>query len=122
MYINQQQLRQAFVNHLVQYCDLTKDRAEKSTIDFPEAMLCYLNDDYLDTCEINGEEYEKVAYWTDLGRIGEPSAPNFFFLAYYKKEDENHLSALYQCTNLDKNDFAQYKYEKHKKAIAHFFK
>lgn len=109
--LNIEEIRKEFALHLTTFCGLSPARAEKGVADFPEEMLCYLKDEYIEDCTINNTAYEKVAYWTDLDRIGIPQTPNFFFYAFYKKEDFNHEEALYQCEELNPEDFRQLEYE-----------
>ena len=131
MYINQHQLQEAFVNHLVQICKCPEHYARTISEAFPNTFACpFLEEDWIGDCKIGSDDYVRYSAYTTLERIGFPGVPNFFFYIYYKKADVTDRTVgayaaadkLYQCTELDKEDFPQLKYEKKKKLILHNFK
>lgn len=119
-YLNTEEIKQAFARHLMEHRGYTEDEADMAVSDFPDPYSnCYLDEDYIGECEIDGIEYNQYASHTDLWRVGIFNVPNFMFYAYYRKEDiaggtvGDYMKArkIYQVDDLDPNDFPKYEEE-----------
>ena len=131
MYLNKDELKEQFVNHLVQICRCSTTQAETiADAALGSTCCCWTNEDYVGNIDIGGELYSQNAVHTTLDRLGFPGVPNFFYYVYYKISDLSDrtiasydaAAKLYQCSELDKEDFPQLRYEKKKKLILHNFK
>lgn len=113
-YLNLEEIKQAFAQHLIKHRNYTAEEAEIAVSDFPDPFSnCYLDEDYIGACEIDGIQYDQYASITVLWRVGIHKVPNFMFYTYYRKEDimgrtvGEYMNArkLYQIDDLDRNDF-----------------
>lgn len=120
-YLCMDEIKEAFAQHLMKYRGYTAEEADMAVSDFPDPYSnCYLDESYIDTCEIDGVSYQKYASNTDLWRVGIHNVPNFFFYTYYREEDvEGHTvgdymnaQKLFQIDDLDDEDFPLLQYEK----------
>lgn len=120
-YLNVDEIKQAFADHLMKYRGYTAEEADIAVSDFPDPYSnCYLDESYIGSCEIDGVAYQQNATSTDLWRVGMHNVPNFFFYTYYKEEDiesrtvGSYMSAqkLFRIDDLDEEDFPLLKYEK----------
>ena len=120
-YVNVEDVKQAFAEHLMKYRHYSKQEAELAVSDFPDPYEnCYLCEEYLDNCEIDGEEYEMHAGYTELYRIG-IDIPMFCYYVYYRCADVpnnkvgeyQEAHKLYQLTDLDEDDFPEGALEEH---------
>jgi len=115
-YLDLEGIKKAFGEHLKKYRGYSDDEAEMATSDFPDPYSnCYLNEDFVEECEIDGVDYEKNISYCDLGRIG-MRIPPFCFYTYYRGEDiEDHTVGsyksarkLFQVEDLELEDFPEY--------------
>ena len=113
-YLNTEEIKQAFAQHLMKYRGYSVEEADIAVYDFPDPYSnCYLDEKYLDFCDIDGVAYEKNASTTALWRVGIHNVPNFCFYTYYRKEDiegrtvGEYMNArkLFQIDDLDAKDF-----------------
>jgi hypothetical protein len=113
-YITNQEIKEAFASHMMKYRGYTKEEAEIAVSDFPDPYSnCYLNEEYIGECEIDGVEYEQNASYTAFWKIGLDQVPMFRFYTYYRSEDiEGHTVGgymnarkLYRVEKLDDEDF-----------------
>ena len=119
-YLNIDEIKQAFAHHLMKHRGYTAEEADMAVVDFPDPYSnCYLDEDYIGFCEIDGVSYEQNASSTVLWRAGIHDVPNFFFYTYYREEDVkshtvgSYMNArkLFQIDELDEEDFPSMKYE-----------
>lgn len=113
-YLDLEGIRAAFAGHLMEYRGYTKAEAEFAVSDFPDPYsCCYLFENYVENCMIDGEEYEKNASYTDFRHMGAVDEPPFCFYTYYRRADirkhtvGEYMKAgkLYQREGLDIRDF-----------------
>lgn len=113
-YLNIDEIKQAFAEHLIKYRGYTAEEADMAVYDFPNPYSnCYLDEDYIGLCEIDGVAYKQYASNTVLWRAGIHGVPNFFFYTYYREEDVKNRTVgeymkarkLFQVDDLDPEDF-----------------
>lgn len=113
-YLNVEEIKQAFAKHLMNYRGYTEEEADIAVCDFPDPYSnCYLDEQYIESCEIDGVAYTKYASSTFLWRVGIHNVPNFNFYTYYREEDikdctvGEYMNArkLFQVDDLDAEDF-----------------
>lgn len=115
-YLDIHGIKQAFAEHMKKYRGYSDEEAAIAVSDFPDPYgNCYLDEDYLEDCEIDGVEYEKNASHTAFWRIGINDVPMFKFYTYYCMDDiPNHkvgeymnARKLFQVDDLDASDFPE---------------
>lgn len=120
-YLNVAEIKQAFAEHLMKHRGYTAEEADMAVYDFPDPYSnCYLDESYIDECEIDGVAYKQYATNTDLWRAGLYNVPNFFFYSYYRKEDVeggtvgDYMNAqkLFRVDELNEEDFPLLQFEK----------
>ena len=113
-YLNVEEVKQAFASHLIKYRGYTQEEADIAVYDFPDPYSnCYLDEQYIDSCDIDGIAYEKNASSTKLWRVGIHNVPAFNFYTYYREEDiegrtvGEYMNArkLFQVEDLNTEDF-----------------
>ena len=112
-YLKVEEIKEAFGNHLTAYLGYSKGEVAVAVSDFPDPYTnCYLNEEYVAVCEIEGEVYEQYASYTAFERMG-IDAPPFCFYTFYCKADiptsrvgeYKNARKLYQVEDLDDSDF-----------------
>lgn len=107
-------IKQAFADHLMKHRGYSKEEANMAVYDFPDPYSnCYLDEEYIESCVVDGITYQKYASRTALWRVGIHNVPNFFFYTYYREEDikgrtvGEYMNAhkLYQVDDLNRDDF-----------------
>ncbi|MBE6618413.1 MAG: hypothetical protein E7626_01355 [Ruminococcaceae bacterium] len=115
-YLTIDEIKQAFADHLMKYRGYSPEEADMAVSDFPDPYSnCYLNEEYIGHCEIDGVAYEQNASSTVLWRVGIPNVPDFFFYTYYREEDiesrtvGSYMNArkLFRVDDLDAEDFPE---------------
>jgi len=115
-YLDTEGIRNAFSRYLMENRGYDEDDAEYAASDFPDPYAqCYLMEEYLGECEIDGEKYEQYTSWTDFSMMmGMDSLPHFGFYTYYRSSDmPGHLvkeyraaKKYYSVNNIKKKDFS----------------
>ena len=112
-YLKVDEVKAAFGNHLTACLGYSKAEVSLAVSDFPDPYAnCYLNEEFVGKCVIDGEEYEQYASYTAFERIG-IDAPPFCFYTFYCKADipnstdgeYRNARKLYQVDDLDDSDF-----------------
>ena len=92
----------------------SEEEADVAVHDFPDPYSNpYLREEYIDTVEVDGIEYERNADCVDLTVCGIDNVPRFCFYTLYRVDDiPNHkvgeyrdARKLFQTEDLDPNDF-----------------
>ena len=113
-YLDLDGIRAAFAEHLMIYRGYSSIEAEIAVSDFPDPYdNCYLDEEFVGDCVIDGESYGQYASFTKLWRVGMDDVPDFRFYTYYRRSDipNNRVGEyrkakkLYQKDALDKADF-----------------
>ncbi len=113
-YLRVEEIKQALAEHLIKHRGYSEEEAEVAVHDFPDPYSNpYLREDFIDTVEVDGIEYEKNADCVDLTVCGIDNVPRFCFYTLYRVDDiPNHkvgeyrdARKLFQAENLDPNDF-----------------
>lgn len=113
-YLDIDGIKQAFAEHMKKYRGYSDEEAAMAVSDFPDPYEnCYLREEYIKDCEVDGVSYEKNASFTAFWRIGLDDVPMFRFYTYYRSEDiEGHTVGeymkarkLFQVDDLDCSDF-----------------
>lgn len=115
-YVDAAAVRQAFIDHLVKYCDYTREDAEEmASYGVPSRYEnCWLTEEYRGEVEIAGEEYIKYASYTLFFLVEIYGVPSFRYYTYYRASDiedrrrsEQYDAAkkLYQLDDLDLEEF-----------------
>lgn len=113
-YLTVEEIKQAFAKHLMKHRGYSAEEADMAVCDFPDPYSnCYLDEDYIGSCEIDGITYRQYATTTMLWRVGIHNVPNFNFYTYYREEDiegntvGEYMNArkLYQSDDLNTEDF-----------------
>jgi len=115
-YLDTAGIKKSFAEHLKKYRDYSDEEAEAATSDFPNRYEnCYLTEDYVDNCDIDGVGYEQNCCYCDMSIVG-MDVPPFCFYTFYREEDiENNLVGeyksarkLFQVEDLDMADFPEH--------------
>ena len=113
-YLELDGIKAAFAEHMMMHRGYSREEADMAVSDFPDPYSnCYLDEDFVGDCEIDGEEYGQYACYTNLWRVGIVGMPEFRFYTYYRRSDipNNRVGEykkakkLYQIDDLDKADF-----------------
>lgn len=112
-YLNLEDIKKEFGNHLATHLGYSKVEAAIAVSDFPDPYTnCYLNEEFVDVIMIDGEEYEQCASYTNFECVG-IDAPAFCFYTFYRKADipnstvgeYRNAKKMYQFEDLDDTDF-----------------
>ena len=107
-------IKAAFAEHMMIHRGYSPDEAAIAVSDFPDPYEnCYLDEDYVGECEIEGEAYEQRACYTVFWRIGMDDVPAFRFYTYYRRSDipnnkvgeYRNAKKWYQVDGLETADF-----------------
>lgn len=113
-YINEEGIREAFAQYLIDKAHYSEREAKVAVSDFPNPYENeYLTEEYIGEIEIEGEMYEQNACKCMLWRLG-MKVKDFMFYEYYKMSDipnkqvGEYMNAtkLYSVDDLDKRDFS----------------
>ena len=118
-YLDEEGIRQEFIDFLMKYPEYTLEESELATSDFPGNLEhCYLGVKYTDNVTIDGIGYEQRAIWTNFieNMWVNTRGKTFCFYVFYREEDiPNHrvgeyweARKLYSVTDLKKKDFPWY--------------
>lgn len=120
IYVTEKEVKKRFAQHLMMHCFYSEAEADLAVSDFPDPYSnCYLGEEYVGPCVIDGIEYSKCASYTNLARVmGMYDIPDFYFYTYYRSEDlaggtvgdSMRARKLYQLDDLNKSDFPEFHY------------
>ena len=99
-YLTEKELVAEFVQYLVEVQGLEKDEAIFGATGFPDPYeLCYMKEEWVKNCEIDGEKVEVCRCWTDfqMMRTFDNSRPFRFYTYTFIPEGFGNTVGEYQA-------------------------